>query len=116
MKIITAIVLMSLVCLAVSCRRNDRRTMLIDVPGMKDTSSEAQVRGILMKIDGIAKDVDGRLRIESNLEDRTVLVTFDSMRLSLKNIEHALADAGYEANDVPPNPQSVGLPERKAAP
>jgi hypothetical protein len=39
--------------------------------------------------------------IAVDLTNRTLRVRYDSLKMSLKNIEFAIADAGFEANNTP---------------
>ncbi len=41
-----------------------------------------------------------------DLPTRTLIITFDSLHSSLKNVEVAVADAGFTANDVPANAEA----------
>lgn len=36
----------------------------------------------------------------------TLRVTFDSTKIELRNIQHRLSDAGFAADDVPPNEEA----------
>lgn len=40
---------------------------------------------------------------EINLQDRVVLVPYESILMSMKNIEFYIAEAGFSANEVPAN-------------
>jgi copper chaperone CopZ len=44
--------------------------------------------------------------IEIDLSERTMVVTYESLRLSSKNIEHAIANAGFTANEIPADPEA----------
>lgn len=47
-----------------------------------------------------------------NFEQRKLTVTYDPARLAQKNIEHALARAGFDANTIPADPAArAALPE-----
>jgi hypothetical protein len=46
-----------------------------------------------------AMQASGTIRID--LTSRTVTVKYDSIKMSLKNLEFAVADAGFEANNTP---------------
>ncbi|MFO7871780.1 MAG: hypothetical protein R6V03_10160 [Kiritimatiellia bacterium] len=43
-----------------------------------------------------------RKHIAIDIDDRSVRVKYNSIELSLKNLEHAVANAGLQANEVPP--------------
>ena len=85
-----------------SCRKRDLRTISIDVPQMTDEASAVKVMGICRSIHGVDPKT-----VELDRARRTVTVTYDSMKLSIKNIEFEIAVAGYQANDVPANPMKA---------
>ena len=96
--ILVAVVALSLV----SCRRQDARTVSIHVPGMKNEACVEHVHTSLRRVPGVQVD-----SIVIDDATRTVLVTYESLNLSLKNIEFAIADAGFDANQVPANAEAV---------
>jgi copper chaperone CopZ len=85
-----------------SCRRNDFRTITIDVPGMKSDARVAIVSNKVRQIQGVQS-----APILIDRERRSVTVTYDSLVLSLKNIEATIAEAGFDANDVPAKPAAA---------
>ncbi|MFW5871380.1 MAG: hypothetical protein ACOC6C_02745 [Verrucomicrobiota bacterium] len=103
MKKIT-ILTFSLLCLfAVSCRRNDFRTVIIHVPGMKHKAcAERIVNAARRRSSG----PEGSENIRINMDERTVIVTYNSLKHSLKNIEHDIAKSGFTANNVPADPRA----------
>jgi len=99
--------LIVLVLAAVSCRRHDIRTVLIRVPRMKNAVCVEEVRRALARVEGV-RDAETAF----DLDRRHVIVTYDSLRLSLKNIEFAIAEAGFAANEVPADEKArAALPE-----
>jgi copper chaperone CopZ len=97
MKQATAyIILLMLVLLSVSCRKRDIRTALIHVPRMKNEACVERVVKALKGRPGVLKEA-----IEVDRERRIVLVPYNSIELSLKNLEFAVAQAGFQANNVP---------------
>ena len=94
--------------LAASCRKQDIRTVIIRVPGMKtEACRERVVAAIGATAYGVEMDT-----VEADVGSRTVTLDYDSMKLSLKNIEAAIAEAGFRANEVPPDPAArAKLPE-----
>ena len=87
--------------LAVSCRTKDIRTVAIRVPEMKNQSCAQIVGEAVARQQGVLRE-----RVELDPVNRVVRVTYDSMQLAIKNIEHAIADAGFQANDIPANPKA----------
>ena len=89
-------------CLALiagtSCRRRDIRTIVINVPAMKNRACAEQIVKALGKNESIPPT-----DILVSLQERTLTVRYDSIQRSMKNLEFAVADIGFDANDVPGN-------------
>jgi copper chaperone CopZ len=84
-----------------SCRRQDVRTVLIEIPEMATDELAQTALRAAASIPGVRSD-----KCSYNLPTRTLTITFDSLSSSLKNIEVAIADAGFTANDVPANAEA----------
>jgi len=79
---------------------------MIHVPEMKNEACVTHVGKALSRVPGVHRE-----RTELDLKTRTVLVTYESLNLSLKNIEFAIAEAGFAANEIPANKKAIeGLP------
>lgn len=74
------------------CRQRDIRVVEVRVPQAVTEQIQKEIRSELAKIDGI----DAARAVFSN---GVLTVSYDSMKLGLKNIEHAIKDIGYDAND-----------------
>lgn len=93
--------------LVVSCRQYDYRVAKIYVSGLKNKAcAEIVHKAVLTELgkSGALHEDEG---IDIDLADRTVTVTYNSLKLALKNIEFAIANAGFQANEIPPNPEAV---------
>jgi copper chaperone CopZ len=86
----------------VSCRQRDLRTMPIHVPGMKSQACVELVKAAVARVPGVLPD-----KTTVDPATRTVYVTYESLGLSLKNIEFAIADAGFAANEIPAKPEAA---------
>lgn len=95
-KQVLPLVLLGCALLASSCRRNDYRTVKIHVPEMRNQACAQIIHSALSRVQGVEWD-----SIEINVSERSVTVTYDSMLLSLKNIEFTVAAAGFKADSVP---------------
>jgi hypothetical protein len=75
----------------------NRFTAVISVPNMKSQTDANIV------IDAIAFARLGRddPRIEVDAKSRKIVATYESLNLSQRNIEHAIAYAGFDANRIP---------------
>jgi copper chaperone CopZ len=97
------------------CRRQDIRTIMIDVPGMETDEHAAKVMQAMRTIPGVDTN-----SVRVDFARHTVTVRYESLVASLKNIEMAIAEAGFAANDVPANAEaaarlSAGATNRPAA-
>jgi copper chaperone CopZ len=81
------------------CRLSDVREATVRVPGVRNAAAAAVVRRAVGTLKGVETD-----RLAFDFARGTVLVRYDSMQLGLKNIEHAIRDAGFDANELPANP------------
>jgi cation transport ATPase len=69
---------------------------------MKSADCSKIIQGALSRIEGIVTAVP-------DLEKRTMVITYNSTKLSIKNVEFLIAGVGFDAND------EQGKPEAKAA-
>jgi copper chaperone CopZ len=88
--------------LACGCFRQDVRTLVVNIPQMKSADCSKIIQGALSRIEGIVS-------AEPDLEKRTMSITFNSTKLSIKNVEFLIAGVGFDAND------EQGKPDAKAA-
>ncbi|MFA7173191.1 MAG: hypothetical protein WC340_07215 [Kiritimatiellia bacterium] len=94
MKKITMILTLAVMVLC-GCRIQDQRELAIKVPQMKTEADVIKVRTSLLPLRGI--DLE---HAKFDLAAQTVTLSFDSMVIAHKNIEIAIAEAGYDANEV----------------
>ena len=77
-----------------ACRQADIRTVTIKAPGLKNQQCEGIVSNVLTRQDGV--------RPESiRFSPGAVTVTYDSMKVAIKNLEYAMAGVGFAANEIP---------------
>jgi copper chaperone CopZ len=88
-------------CLA-SCRQHEFRRASITVPEMKTSAAVELITRTIGGLPGVRKD-----KLAFNLERRQVTVVYDSLELGLKNIEFAIREAGFTANDIPAKPEAA---------
>lgn len=81
---------------AAGCRVRDERVLTVNVPEMAASLDQARVRRAIESLGGVKAD-----KIAFDLEARKVVVVYDSMVIAHKNIEIAIAEAGYAANGIP---------------
>jgi copper chaperone CopZ len=78
--------------LACGCFRQDVRTLVVKIPQMKSADCSKIIQGALSRIEGIVS-------AEPDLEKRTMSITYNSTKLSIKNVEFLIAGVGFDAND-----------------
>ena len=89
------------VCIcAIGCRRTDVRDFEVSIPALS-AENEAAIRQSLSGFGGVDK-----ASIKFDRSAKKLTLRYDSMQLAKKNIEMAIAKAGFEANGV--TPESVG--------
>ena len=96
------ILLVLLFGLAAGCRVSDVREMEVRVPAMASDADVQKIRSALSHLGGINME-----KLEFDTAGRTIKVRYESMVVAHKNIEIAIAEAGYDANDIkaiPPAP------------
>ena len=93
---------MAAAILAAGCFRQDIKTIVVNVPGMKSPECSKIIQDATAKVEGIVE-------VTPDVTAHTVTVRFDSTRLAIKNIEFVIATAGFDANST------VAPPETKAA-
>lgn len=103
-----SLVLLSVVVLSLGCRKTDVRTVVIRVPGMINRQcADIIVNALRQARYGVRMD-----SIETDLEMRRIVLKYDSMKLSLKNVEFTIAKAGFQANVVPADEKArAALPD-----
>jgi copper chaperone CopZ len=94
MKRIAALFAFAVLSLA-GCRESDVRTMTVNVPEMVAEADAQKVKAALAPLGGIDKE-----KTVYDVAARTVTVRYDSMVIAHKNIEIAIAEAGYAANRI----------------
>jgi copper chaperone CopZ len=85
-----------LACLVVSCRQKDIRTVTITCPQVKNVHCVRLVTEALAKTDGVLAD-------SIKVDNGRVKVTYDSMKVAIKNLDFIIAEVGFDADDIPAN-------------
>ena len=89
--------LMLFVVLSLSgCRVSDVREMTVKVPAMASEEDAQRIRKALAPLNGVNKEL-----AVFDTKEHQITLTYDSMMIAHKNIEIAIAEAGYEANGIP---------------
>jgi copper chaperone CopZ len=76
------------------CFRKDIRTIRVDVPQLKSADCSKLILDALSKVDGI-------ISAKPDAETHTVDITYNALKLAIKNIEFVIAGAGFDANTTP---------------
>lgn len=89
------------------CFRQEVLTVDISVPQMGSPECRRLVLQALGRL-----EQDAIVQVEPNVQTRVVTVTYNSTRLALKNIEHAITAAGFDANEEKATDEArAALPE-----
>ena len=86
------------------CRQKDVRDFTVDVPALTQETGAAvaeAIRGALAPCGGV-----DMASLQFDAANHRVTLKYDSMQTAKKNIEMAIAKAGYAANGV--TPESIG--------
>lgn len=78
------------------CRVSDVRELTVKVPALAGEEDVQRIRKALAPLGGVNKE-----QVVFDVKERKVVVTYDSMVIANKNIEIAIAEAGYDANGIP---------------
>lgn len=78
------------------CRKQDMRTVTVKVPGLKNQECARIIQDAFIRYPGIKT-------VQPDVAAREVRVTYNSMVIAIKNIEFIIAQAGFDANDIPAN-------------
>ena len=81
-----------IVCLS-GCRKQDMRTVVVAVPGLKNAAGAQIIQDAFMRQPGIKT-------VRPDFQQHTLSVTYNSMVIARKNIEFTIAGAGFDANDI----------------
>jgi cation transport ATPase len=92
-------IILLVVCLA-GCRKQDIRTVVVAVPGLKNPACAQIIQDAFMHQPGIKA-------VRPDFQQRTLTVTYDSMVTARKNIEFTIAGVGFDANDIPARSNAV---------
>lgn len=77
------------------CRETDVRTLTVKVPAMASEEDVQHIRKAVSALNGVNKEL-----VVFDVKEHKVTVTYDSMVVAHKNIEIAIAEAGYDANGI----------------
>jgi len=80
---------------ASGCRVSDVREMTVNVPNMTSDEDIQRIRKALAPLNGVNKE-----QAVFDLQSKKLVLTYDSMVIAQKNIEIAIAEAGYDANKI----------------
>lgn len=95
MKYMVMLMALASALLFSGCRISDIHVLTVNVPGLSTEADIERIRQALAPLNGVNKD-----QLVFDMKAHTVKVTFDSMVLANKNVEIAIAEAGYDANEI----------------
>ncbi len=104
-KFLLAGLLTAALCWTAGCRKQDLRTVTIQVPALKNQECARIIQDAFIRHPGIKT-------VQPDVAARTVRVTYNSMVIARKNLEFIIANAGFDANDDPANTNAAAsLPD-----
>ena len=80
---------------AAGCRVSDIREMTVALPGLAGEADQAKITQAIESLPGIQKE-----SLRFDLQAKTLTLRYDSMQVAHKNVEIAIAEAGYDANGI----------------
>jgi hypothetical protein len=92
------------------CRQQDLRTVKIDLAGVSGESDIRSVSNAVTKLEGVS---DETLVFSGT---HSVTLKYDSMKTAIKNIEYAIAEAGFGANEIPAVRDAETVPRPRRLP
>lgn len=92
-----------LMCLSIiGCYRNDVVTVEISIPGLKNPDCGTIIQNNFNKYN--TPKITIVQNVEFDFGTRTALITYDGRHTALRNIQHWIAEVGFQADDVAPFP------------
>lgn len=102
-KICYALSVAALCALALSgCRREDIRPMTISLPGVENADDCRAVIETVCRLPGIQVAT-----VHFDEKKRELRLMHDSMQIRRKNVEIAIAEIGFDANEIPAIPAAA---------
>jgi copper chaperone CopZ len=85
-----------------SCRKHDYREIAIDVPEMRNAACIRAIGAQFARSPGIQRE-----SVKFDVQNRRITLVYDSLVTADKNIEFAVAKAGFVANGIPADPRAA---------
>ena len=95
MKHLLSLIALFSVLFVSGCREADVRKMTVKIPAMTSEADVQNVRKALAPLNGVNKTL-----VVFDVKEHQITLTYDSMVVAEKNIEIAIAEAGYDANGI----------------
>lgn len=94
MKCFACVLVLIIGLVSLSCRQRDIRTTVIKCPQVRNAQSAKLVTMALARMDGVLAD-------SITVKDGVATVTYDSMKVAVKNLDFSIAEAGFDADEIP---------------
>ncbi len=88
------LVIFGLAAAVTGCFRQVVRTITIEVPQLKSADCAKRIQDALGRVEGVQSAT-------ADIPKRQLVVTYDSEKVAIKNIEAVVAGAGFDANSTP---------------
>jgi hypothetical protein len=96
--------LLAVAALISSCYRPDEITVEVSTPQLAGRADADLIERALTEKNGINMEMVKTVAFD--FDQRLVRVTYNAKLTALKNIQHAIAGAGFQADHIPPRPGS----------
>lgn len=108
-SVLRALVVACVVLAGSSCRRHDYQVRIFYIPALKNEQCArviTEALGQQTRLPNMEDSINGD-SIKFDFEKRTLTVEYDSMKTEKKNLEHAIALAGFAVNEIPADTNAV---------
>lgn len=98
MMILRVLLVCSLTAVLAGCFRPEDRTISVSVPQMKSQACADLIVAAFRL--GRPDVVEGVKAVTPNLDKQVVVVTFSGRNIGIKNVQHTIAAAGFDADEL----------------
>jgi copper chaperone CopZ len=100
LKSAVSVALLSTAIFAVNgCFRQVIRDIEVRVPQLRSPECARLIQEALSHVDGV-------ISATPDLSNKIMVVRYNSEKLGTKNVEYVIAGTGFDANDIPHNPEA----------
>lgn len=98
-KLLLSVIAFSFMAIAVSAQQKAIQTVKISTPTVQCQMCKKTIEDLLKRYDGI-------MTVNVNVKKKETMVKYITDRVNEETIKAAIANAGYDANEIAANPES----------